>query len=302
MTEFYSHGKLLLTSEYAVLNGAEALAIPTKFGQYLKVKTTHDDLFHWESLDHKSKPWFTATFRVEQSILAIVTTNDSDKGIRLQNIIGTAQNLRSSPLRLNGTKVSTELEFDQNWGLGSSSTLINNIAEWFKVDAFTLLRESFGGSGYDIACAKTSSPIVYATTNGISSFSPVQLHWSFTEQLYFVYLNKKQNSREGIANYKRLNLITASIIDRLNTLTKHIINAQNGSTFDELINEHNDIISGLIKMPSARAEWFPDFKGSIKNLGAWGGDFIMVRSDNDPKSYFKNKGFNTIVSYKEMAL
>ena len=35
---FYSHGKLLLTGEYVVLDGAKALAIPTNKGQYLTVK------------------------------------------------------------------------------------------------------------------------------------------------------------------------------------------------------------------------------------------------------------------------
>ena len=34
---FYSNGKLLLTGEYLVLNGAVALAIPTKFGQTLTI-------------------------------------------------------------------------------------------------------------------------------------------------------------------------------------------------------------------------------------------------------------------------
>ena len=35
---FYSNGKLLLTAEYLVLDGAKALALPTKFGQDLEVK------------------------------------------------------------------------------------------------------------------------------------------------------------------------------------------------------------------------------------------------------------------------
>ena len=30
---FYSNGKLLITGEYVVLDGAKALALPTKFGQ-----------------------------------------------------------------------------------------------------------------------------------------------------------------------------------------------------------------------------------------------------------------------------
>jgi len=34
----YSNGKLLLTGEYLVLEGATALAVPTKFGQDLKVE------------------------------------------------------------------------------------------------------------------------------------------------------------------------------------------------------------------------------------------------------------------------
>ena len=38
MSQFYSHGKLLITGEYLVLDGAKALAVPTVFGQDLSVK------------------------------------------------------------------------------------------------------------------------------------------------------------------------------------------------------------------------------------------------------------------------
>ena len=34
----YSNGKLLLTSEYVVLDGVACIALPTKFGQSLSVK------------------------------------------------------------------------------------------------------------------------------------------------------------------------------------------------------------------------------------------------------------------------
>ncbi len=60
-----------------------------------------------------------------------------------------------------GYDVITSLTFPRQWGLGTSSTLINNIASWFHIDAFTLLNNSFGGSGYDIACAKNNTPIIY---------------------------------------------------------------------------------------------------------------------------------------------
>ena len=40
---FYSNGKLLITGEYVVLDGAKALALPTKFGQSLVVKSGTKD-------------------------------------------------------------------------------------------------------------------------------------------------------------------------------------------------------------------------------------------------------------------
>jgi len=38
MASFYSNGKLLITGEYLVLDGAKALALPTKYGQGQIVK------------------------------------------------------------------------------------------------------------------------------------------------------------------------------------------------------------------------------------------------------------------------
>ena len=49
--EFYSNGKLLVTGEYVVLDGALALAIPTKFGQTMKVAPTTGNVIHWKSYD-----------------------------------------------------------------------------------------------------------------------------------------------------------------------------------------------------------------------------------------------------------
>ena len=49
-TTFRSHGKLLLTGEYVVLDGALSLAIPTVFGQDLKVENNTFGELHWISL------------------------------------------------------------------------------------------------------------------------------------------------------------------------------------------------------------------------------------------------------------
>jgi hypothetical protein len=47
---------------------------------------------------------------------------------------------------------------------------------------------------------------------------------------------------------------------------------------------------------------FSDFDGAVKSLGAWGGDFVLAISNEDPTTYFKSKGYETIIAYKDMIL
>ena len=54
MQEFYSHGKLLISAEYAVLDGAKALALPTKLGQRLQVTKTNTEYILWKSFDYQN--------------------------------------------------------------------------------------------------------------------------------------------------------------------------------------------------------------------------------------------------------
>ena len=57
---FYSNGKLLITGEYVVLDGAKALALPTKFGQSLVVKPGINHQIKWTSFDSDESVWFEA--------------------------------------------------------------------------------------------------------------------------------------------------------------------------------------------------------------------------------------------------
>ena len=45
--KFYSHGKVLLTAEYAVLEGVKALSLPTKKGQSLTVEYNKNKTIEW---------------------------------------------------------------------------------------------------------------------------------------------------------------------------------------------------------------------------------------------------------------
>ena len=153
METFYSHGKLLISAEYAVLDGAKALALPTKFGQTLNVESISGSTIHWKSISSTGKTWFETQFNIDTS-LKISCNNDSEIALRLLQVLETLQQLNLTLFKIDtGFYITSTLEFPENWGLGSSSTLINNLAQWAKVDAFKLLDLTFGGSGYDIACA-----------------------------------------------------------------------------------------------------------------------------------------------------
>ena len=70
--------------------------------------------------------------------------------------------------------------------------------------------------------------------------------------------------------------------------------------FDLLLDSHEEILSTILKRDTIKKELFSDFEGSIKSLGAWGGDFILASCLYNPSSYFNGKGFNIIFSFNEM--
>jgi len=309
MKKQYSNGKLLLTSEYLVLDGAKALAIPTKFGQDLIVQKIKEPSLFWESFDDKNNCWFQAEFRLSDLRIVNETfdanSDDSKESIAqtLQNILETAKNLNPKFLFSDGGfSVKTNLTFPRNWGLGTSSTLINNIAQWAKVDAFKLLQNSFGGSGYDIACAQNDLPITYQLINGKPNIEVVDFNPSFSDNLFFVHLNIKQDSKKGIQQFKEKRGELTNDILRISEITNELVNCKELLEFEKLIIEHEQIISKIIKNKPIKEIAFPDYFGAIKSLGAWGGDFVLVTGDDRTPRYFKEKGFETVIPFNKMIL
>lgn len=302
MSHYYSNGKLLITGEYTVLDGALALAVPTKYGQSLTVTQIPENNIIWKSIDSENHVWFEDSFPIERiSSDSLKPSNDISK--RIVQILHAAKQSNPGFLDLKtGFRITTKLDFPRNWGLGSSSTLINNIANWAKVDAYKLLKMTFGGSGYDIACAQRNNAITYQLKNSHREVNDVTFNPEFKGNLYFVYLNKKQNSREGIIQYHKNKDTISSKIGDINNITNKIIDCTTLEDFNKLIDLHETIVSSIINQPTVKNALFKDFNGSIKSLGAWGGDFILVSALDNPTSYFKEKGFPTIIHYKDMIL
>jgi len=293
-----SSGKILMTSEYVVLKGALALAIPTRFKQSLIFIKKKSNKLIWKSYDSKNKIWFNCEFNL--SNLHFTNSSNSKKGKVLQSILLSAKKMNSSFLSSDsGGIVKTKLDFPNDWGLGSSSTLINNIANWAKIDPYKLLWSNYKGSGYDIACAKSKTPLLYKLENSLpiiqeTSFKPV-----FSDNLFFIHLNKKQDTNNQIKIFYDKK-ISSNVILAFSQLTKKFISSNNLIEFQNCIKKHELLLSKELKRKPIKEILFKDYKGEIKSLGAWGGDFILAAGPIDSPSYFTKKGFKTIIHFKKM--
>jgi mevalonate kinase len=300
---FESRAKLMVSGEYLVLKGALSLALPLKFGQKLKVKSREGNpVIKWESLI-KNKPWFTATiqlpdFRVKDSNLPAISET-------LRQILMAARELNPCFLQIRQEyQVLSEMDFDPDWGIGSGSSLISNVAYWAECDPFRLNKMIFNGSGYDIACARSTSPIIYKATDDKPIWRKANFQPDLHKHLYFVYLNHKQNTRKSISE-SDLSSVSSAEIARISLMTTDFEKVSNLQEFQFLMDQHEEIIGNIIRKTPIKKLLFNDFDGSVKSLGAWGGDFILAASsasDEQVRKYFAGKNLTTIFNYHEIVL
>ncbi len=302
---YYGHGKVLITGEYFILDGAKGLALPTCVGQSMGVRyeQSFSPKLHWKSYDVKGELWLEATFEFWH--FNILEENPAEEVIQLQKILRQARVQNKHFLRDSlDVYVETRLGFPREWGLGSSSTLLYNIAQWAYTSPFELASSTFGGSGYDIACAGSDGPILYHLENEAPHWSTVMFNPQFHDNLFFVYLGSKQNTRESIKQYRKETKVTSQTIDRINRITSELVNSTQLSHFNELMREHEKIVSEAIGIETVQSK-FSDFNGQLKSRGAWGGDFMLASttlSFEEVSQYFQDKGLQTIIPYNEFVL
>ena len=301
-TSFYSNGKLLLTGEYAILDGAKGLALPTKFGQYLSLSHSESENFIWNSLDENDAVWFSSEF--SKNRLETIHTSDPEVAHRLSQVLVAAKKLNPlfSPNTDEVNAVETKVTFPRDWGLGTSSTLIANIASWAEINPYELLEATFGGSGYDIACATHKTPITYQRNGFSPNIQEVNFKPNFEDRLFFVYLNEKKNSRDAITSYRNLNFNKTELLSAINNITDKILSCTSLKEFEHLLNQHENILSKTLQVQTIKSTLFADYSHTIKSLGAWGGDFVLAIGTEDDMVYFKNKGYHTVLPYQKMML
>lgn len=308
MEVFKSNGKILLTGEYAVLDGALALALPTKKGQRMEVEPSKKGEISWINFDEKGNSWFESKFAIKENEVQSLnkmdfTSNPEAQAIdeRLEQILNEAFKLNRSAFSENGYKITNRLDFNREWGLGTSSTLLSNLAQWLKIDPYALLNNTFGGSGYDIAVATSDDPVLYQITEHGPEAFKTHFDPEFKDQLFFIYLNRKQNSREAIAHYRNQPKDeTKALIQKISGITEQLLESGTLEEFRIFLEAHENLISKAVNLPKIKNQLFPDFKGTIKSLGGWGGDFILTIGGEKEKDYFRQKGYNTILNYNDI--
>jgi len=306
MNLFRANGKLLLSGEYLVLQSASALALPLKLGQTLEIKTlkTDNGMIHWDAFTPKGF-WFSAM--LDKHDFSIRASDDMLKAETLQKIFLTIKSLNTNILQdKNDYALTTHLEFDTEWGLGSSSTLISLLAQWADVNPYELLKRTMGGSGYDIACATASKPVLYRLENGKPTVQEIDFKPIFSENLYFVYQGHKQSSGKEVKSFKERAKITdfTDEITEISQITEKIITTTSFDDFCKLLTRHETIMSHCLEHQPLQSQ-YPDFQGVIKSLGAWGGDFFLAATylpERDIKEYFKKKNLGIVIKYNDIVL
>ena len=295
-----ANGKLLLTGEYLVLVGAKALAFPLRLGQSMYIEPAGHQQLRWISKE-QGMTWFSSD--LDSSKLDIVTASDYEVSLRLAEILLNAKRINAEFLTGSpGFNIYLEANYPLKWGLGSSSTLISLIAGWAEVDKYQLFRLTSQGSGYDIACTDHKSLLFYQWTNGKTYVDDAHPGKALLNNTCFTYLGKKQETAEEVSAFLSERNFTDFDVERVSELSIQICKADDPSILCSLVDEHEDILSRILKKERI-GNRFPGFPGTVKSLGAWGGDFAMFvseRGNNFIKTWLTETGFEDVFTFDEL--
>lgn len=293
-----ANGKFLLTGEYMVLRGAEALALPLVQGQRILLVPHEGEAIFWEGFAPAGK-WFETALHTDT--LAVLAGADAEKSARLVNILHEIR--REAPDFLKGGWwVRTDLDFDPTFGMGSSSTLLALLCDAAGVDALPVLKNTFGGSGYDLACAFVQTPVRYTLIEDGPHTEPVSLAEEVVKHMLFVYSGNKMVSSGEVKKFSSLH-IPSETVETFTNFTREALVAADHRTFAQVMHRHEEQLGRLLEQPVLQTR-FPDFTGTVKSMGAWGGDFFMAVADDveAAKAYFEAKGFGPVYRYSEIVL
>lgn len=294
MSSFSASGKLMLFGEYLVLRGSKCFAIPLNVGQQLTVKKKKEAGVSWKSFEGE-ECWLAFEL---SSKLELISSSDQKKASLVVKLLKIIQN-ENPELTIDNLCFTVNLDFNREFGFGTSSTFISLLSQWSGVNPYLLLENSFGGSGYDIAAATAHQAFVYSVKEKM--IGEVNLPKSITNHILFVFLGEKQVSAKEILAFKDKE-VSSSQIDEMNSIIQQATTSTHIEEWEKLMVKSENLLSSILKVPTVKDHRFSDYPFEIKSLGAWGGDFIMAtyRELSAAQEYFINKGYNVFYSYAQI--
>lgn len=282
MKSFYSSGKILLIGEYAVTKGVEALTLPVLAGQWMHVWAVPAKgvaKLTWQSKELDGSVWFEC--KIDTDIMHV--TESTDDGIAKTLIRILREIHLQKPGLFDGRmlRIENECEFNRDFGLGSSSSLIGNLSKWSGVDGQLLQRTGFGGSGYDTAVALVGKPLIYWLEGIEPNWSSWKLSQDMTATWFLAFPGQKQNSRkslEGVSVKLEALAQDTMLLQQLNTIVAAVKNPRSLPLMEAMIEMWQALLSQSLDLPRAweSLEITPIPGGLCKWLGAWGGDVLLI--------------------------
>lgn len=291
---FKANGKLLIFGEYVVLRGVKGLAIPLTFDQKLSISQNAGKGLTWRCFE-LGNCWLEIIFSDKFEILQ---TNDQDKARLIQKLLVFIKNQRPL-LNITGQYLKFDLQFNRDYGMGTSSTLISLLSQWSGLDPYLLLYNSFRSSGYDLAAATAQEPFLYNLSGRVLQY--VKIHKAISDNLLFVYSGKKQDSAKEVALFEKIPT-TIFQLEGMDRLVDRAAASKSIEDWERTMEESDYILSSILNQKPIQELEFSDYPYKVKSLGAWGGDFIMAtcRNKSEAIEYFQNKGKKTIYTYRDI--
>ena len=300
MQSFYAPGKILLNGEYTVLVGFEGMALPVKCGQWLdswifNTPQNGTDTLYYQAIDESGNVWFKMNVSIDEllpsSDISIEDKPIADLFLKLLLMVSDDFFEKGKSIRL-----ETRLEFNRDSGLGSSSTFLVIMSQFFGLSAQKLQTQLFGGSGYDVAISQVQKPLIFWKNEQGVNFRPWKLSQSLTQQWQIVFWGQKVNSRNSSAAVKEsLDRISSDPayklqLEKILSLTR---DAQDIPTLETSLEMMQMFLSQLLDLetPYQALSIKPVSQGLCKWLGAWGGDMLLVNNKilQEYPAVFKNK-------------
>lgn len=297
---FFASGKLLLFGEYLVLRGAKSIVMPLRFGQSLNITPHASANILWEAYE-KEKCWLRIELSPE---LEILQSSDKEKALVVQQLLRRIRQEKPS-FKIKGLHFRFDIDFDRNYGLGTSSTLISLLSQWSGADPYLLQAQRFSGSGFDIAAATAPGTFVYqvqdTNDNRRRIITPFSLHEKISSRLLFIYTGEKQNSLREVNTFGALET-SSEQTGIMSAIVEEVLRCTDIEAFERLILQSESLLGKILQKATVKKKRFADYPFAVKSSGAWGGDFVMAtyRDETQARAYFHKKGMHPVFNYRQL--